>query len=68
MKIFNIIQNELPENLLPPVDDMVVSICALTNLLPPLCATEWNFDILEDVFQVLHPKFVFDCVEFLCMF
>lgn len=39
MKVFHIIQNELSVNLLPLVDDIVVSICALTNLLPPLCAT-----------------------------
>ena len=39
MKVFHIIQNEFPITLLPIVDDIVVSICALTNLLPPLCET-----------------------------
>ena len=33
----HIIQNEHPVNLLTPLDDLVVSICALTNHLLPLC-------------------------------
>ena len=38
MKVFHILQHEIPINILPLVDDIVVSICALTNFLPPLCA------------------------------
>ena len=38
MKVFHILQHEIPINLLPSVDDIVRSICALTNFLPPLCA------------------------------
>jgi hypothetical protein len=37
MKVYHILQSELPVNLLPIVDDIVVVVCALTNLLPPLC-------------------------------
>ena len=33
MKVFHILQHELPINLLPLVDDIVISICALTNIL-----------------------------------
>ena len=33
MKVYHILQSELPVNLLPIVDDIVVVVCALTNLL-----------------------------------
>ena len=38
MKVFHILQNDIPINILPIVDDIVKSVCILTNLLPPLCA------------------------------
>ena len=37
MKVFHIL-HEIPINVLQSVDDIVISICALTNFLPPLCA------------------------------
>ena len=37
MKVYHLLQSEIPVNLLPIVDDIVVVVCALTNLLPPLC-------------------------------
>ena len=37
MKVFHILKNELPINLIPPVDDSVHVCAALCNLLPRLC-------------------------------
>ena len=37
MKVFHILKNELPINLIPLADDIVRVCAALCNLLPPLC-------------------------------
>ena len=37
MKVFHILMNELPINLIPLADDIVRVCAALCNLWPPLC-------------------------------
>ena len=51
MKVFHILQHEIPINILPLVGD-IVSICALTNFLPPLCAIV--FRMIGCLFYLCH--------------